>query len=157
VAGYLGALALLRKIEQRPASEALDAELRQRGEGELLLDLAHELVDARRRRDRLLALQAGELGLVFLVGEVKPDRAGDDQRAADEAEDQQEVLAEEAPSPQARGIRVLLDDGFDRLHRFTGEVGSRSSATRCEICSGVSTPLWPKRGMAEQAAKAWAL
>jgi hypothetical protein len=58
-----------------PLLEALGAELWQRGEGKLLLDLAHELLDARRGAGSLLALQAGERFLVLLVGEVKPDTA----------------------------------------------------------------------------------
>src|SRR6185436_14909208 len=89
-----------------PLLEALGAELRQRGERELLLDLAHELLDARRGAGGLLALQAGERFLVFLVGEVQADAARDQQRAADQREDQQEILAEQpaAVLPDCMGL-----------------------------------------------------
>jgi hypothetical protein len=86
----------------------------------VLLDLQHVLLDARGRSRRLLALQARERFLVFLVGEVKADPARDQQRAADQGEDQQEVLAEELAAVQAPGRRLprgrLLFD--DRLYRF---------------------------------------
>ena len=38
-----------------------------------------------------------------------------------------------------------------RCYLFTGEAGSSSSAITSLICASVSTPLWPKRGMFEQA------
>jgi hypothetical protein len=98
-----------------PLLQAFHAELRQRGEGELLLDLAHELLDARRGRDRLLALQGRERALVFLVGEVQPDGARNQQRAAHQAQDQEEILAEETPAPQPRHVGVLLDEPVLRL------------------------------------------
>jgi hypothetical protein len=66
-----------------PLLQAFDTELRQRRVRELLLDLQDELLDARRRRQRLLMLQAGERDLVFLVREVEADAAGNQQRAAD--------------------------------------------------------------------------
>jgi len=86
----------------------------------MLLDLQHVLLDARRGGRRLLALQAGERLLVLLVGEVQANPARDQQRAADQGEDQQEVLAEEraavqAPGPGTTRGRLLFDD---RLYRF---------------------------------------
>ena len=50
-------------------------QLRQRGVLELLFDPANVLLDSRCRRERLLVLQAGQRGLVFLVGEVDADPA----------------------------------------------------------------------------------
>jgi len=99
-----------------PLLDAGGAELRQRRERELLLDLAHELLDARRRADRLLALQAEQRRLVLLVREVQADRARDEERAADQPEDQQEVLAEQAPALDRADLAVLRDQGVDRLH-----------------------------------------
>jgi hypothetical protein len=86
----------------------------------MLLDLQHVLLDARRRGRRLLPPQAGERLFVLLVGEVEADPARDQQRAADQGEDQQEVLAEELAAVQAPGggtrrDRVPFDD---RLYRF---------------------------------------
>ena len=102
-----------------PLLQALGAELRQRGERELLLDLAHELLDARRRARGLLALQAGERLLVLLVGEVEADAARNQQRAAHQREDQQEVLAEELAAVQAPrrggGFSAMGSTGFKRL------------------------------------------
>jgi tetratricopeptide (TPR) repeat protein len=53
VAGYLGALALLRRIEQRPASETLDAELRQRVERTIQASEAALAADAHDARGLL--------------------------------------------------------------------------------------------------------
>ena len=92
-----------------PLLEAFDAELRQRGVGELLLDLQHELLDARRRGERLLVLQARQRDLVFLVGEVEPDAAGNQQRAAYQREDQHEIPAEQPP---ALYPPTAVSDGF---------------------------------------------
>ena len=93
-----------------PLLQALGTELRQRGEGKLLLDLAHELLDARRRAGGLFALQARERFLVFLVGEVQSDAARDQQRAAHQRQDQQEILAEQPPAVLPHDLR--LDDGL---------------------------------------------
>ena len=82
----------------RRCSMPLGAELPHGRVGELLLDLADELLDARCRADGFLALHAGKRDLVLLVGEVQPDRAGDQQRAAHQREDQQEILAEQPPA-----------------------------------------------------------
>jgi hypothetical protein len=75
----------------------------------VLLDLQHVLLDARRRAGGLLALQVGERRLVLLVGEVQADAARDQQRAADKAKDQQEILAEELAAVQRPAV---LDDGL---------------------------------------------
>ena len=124
-----------------PLLQALGAELRQRGEGELLLDLADELLDARRRAGGLLALQAGERLLVLLVGEVQADAARDQQRAADQREDQQEILAEQ-PAAVLAHDSLRGDDGLDRLQSITfsactstdrGTVMPRLRATRRSI------------------------
>jgi hypothetical protein len=98
-----------------PLLQAFDAELRQRGKGELLLDLAHELLDARRGGDRLLALQGGERALVFLIGEVQPDGARNQQRAAHQGQNQQEIFAEQSPAPQPRHVGVLPDEPIPGL------------------------------------------
>ena len=60
--GDLGRLA--QQLEELDAAQLRRRriELRQRGVGQLLRDLAHVLLDARRRTDRLLVLQAGQRG-----------------------------------------------------------------------------------------------
>jgi len=60
------------------------------------------------------------------------------------------------PGRRRRGER-LQEFATRQRHLLTGDSGSSSSATRWVICSSVSTPLWPKRGMLEQAANASAL
>ena len=87
------------------------------GTSQAILDLQDELLDARRRRERLLVLQARKRDLVFLVGEVEADAAGDEERAAHEREDQQEVAAEKPPALSPRDIGVLFLDGLDGLQR----------------------------------------
>ena len=124
-----------------PLLEAFDSELRQGGEGELLLDLAHELLDARRRRNRLFPLQGRERALVFLVGEVQPDGARNQQRAAHQAEDQQEILAEETPAPQPRHVSVLLDQPVLRLQAL-------SPAVTLSPCPRASAPTGEWSGRA---------
>ncbi len=91
------------------------AQLEERGERDLLLDLPHELLDASRCGDRLLALQRGERVGVLLVREVKADRARDQQRAADQRDDEDEVLEEEPASMEPlRGRRGRLGGLRDR-------------------------------------------
>ena len=70
-------------------------ELRERGIGQLLLDLANVLLDARRCRDRLLLLQIAERGLVLLIREIDADRARREQGAADQREDEKQVFAKQ--------------------------------------------------------------
>ena len=70
-------------------------ELRQRGVGELLRDLADVLLDSRRRTDCFLVLQARECRAMLLVRKVDADRARREQRHRDEREDQQQVLAKQ--------------------------------------------------------------
>src|SRR6267142_1916401 len=53
-----------------------------------------------------------------------------------------------------RGGEGLQELATRQRHLLTGDSGSSRSATRCVICSSVSTPLWPKRGMLEQAENA---
>src|SRR6266705_997952 len=53
-----------------------------------------------------------------------------------------------------RGGESLQEFATRQRHLLTGESGSSRSATRCVICSSVRTPLWPKRGMLEQAVNA---
>ena len=53
-----------------------------------------------------------------------------------------------------RGGERLQELATRQRHLLTGDSGSSKSATRCVICSSVSTPLWPKRGMLEQAENA---
>jgi len=60
-------------------------------------------------------LQAGERDLVFLVGEIEADAAREEQRAADQGEDEQEIAAEEPSALDPRDFPVLLPDGLDRL------------------------------------------
>jgi hypothetical protein len=60
-------------------------------------------------------LQAGERDLVFLVREVEPGAAGDEQRAADEREDEEEIAAEEPAALDPRDFAVLLPDSLDWL------------------------------------------
>src|SRR5258707_3603171 len=62
-------------------------------------------------------LQAGERDLVFLVREVEADAAGNQQRAADEPEDQQEITAKKPPTLNPRDFGVLFLDGLDGLQR----------------------------------------
>ena len=62
---------LPQQLQELDAAE-LDVarvELRQRGVGELLLDLADVLLDAGGRRDGLLVLQVAQRGFVLLVAE----------------------------------------------------------------------------------------
>jgi hypothetical protein len=60
-------------------------------------------------------LQAGERDLVFLVREVEPDAARDEQRAADQREDEQEIAAEEPSTLDPRDLAMLFPDSLDRL------------------------------------------
>src|SRR6267143_1978687 len=55
---------------------------------------------------------------------------------------------------RGRGGERLQEFATRQRHLLTGDSGSSSSATRCVICSSVRTPLWPKRGMLEQAVNA---
>src|SRR5574341_922612 len=119
--------------------EAFGAELRQRRRGDLLLDLAHELLDARRRARGLLALQGRERDLVLLVREVKTDAARNQQRAAHQAQDQQEVLAEELAAMQPRRRAGL--PSRDRLHRFQDRPPSRPTVSLRPLRDRKSTRL----------------
>ena len=71
---------------------------RQRRPAELVLDVEDVLLDPRRRALRLLGLQRDQVRLVLAPGEVEADRAARDQHAADQRDDQQRVLGEEAPA-----------------------------------------------------------
>ena len=70
---------------------------------ELLLDRRDVLLDARRRRDRLLVLQARERRLVLLVRKIDADRARREQRDRHQRKDQQQVFAEQAAAVRGRG------------------------------------------------------
>ncbi len=91
-------------------------ELRERGVGELLVDLAHVLLDARRRRHGLLLLQVAHRGLLLLVGEIEADAAGHEERAAHEREDEDQVLPEKPPlarCPRRRRLPVVGHGSLD--------------------------------------------
>ena len=81
------------------------SDLRQRGPAELMLDVADVLLDARRRGDRLLALQGDEVLLVLAVGEVQARPPAREQRRAHQRDDERGVLREQAP---ARGHSITL-------------------------------------------------
>ena len=60
--------------------------------------------------------------LVLLVGEVQADAARNDERAAHQRQNQQEVLAEELPAVHALwrlDRAALLDDGLDQFQRLS--------------------------------------
>src|SRR6185295_13388701 len=112
-----------------PLLQPLDAKLRQRRVLELLLDLEQEFLDSRRRRHRLLALQDRERALVFLIGEVQADAARDDQRAADERQDEQEILAKQPPAPQPRDVGMRSQEPLrQQCHSITRSARARSEA-----------------------------
>jgi hypothetical protein len=152
-----------------PLLEPFDAELRQCRVGELLLDLQDELLDARGRRQRFLMLQAGERDLVFLIGEVEADATGNQQRAADERKDQQEVAAEKPPALNPRDFGVLLLDGLDGLQRpLPRPTLSLGKATQMWDCGGANPapalknlparygPYWPlSQRQASQTVAVW--
>jgi hypothetical protein len=48
----------------------------------------------------------------------------------------------------AAGMRVLR---VNVVYLLTGDAGSSNKAMTCLICASVKMPLWPKRGMLEQA------
>ena len=60
-------------------------------------------------------LQAGEGDLVLLIGEVQPDAARDEQRAADQGEDEKEIAAKEPAALDSGDLAMLFPDGLDRL------------------------------------------
>jgi hypothetical protein len=140
----LGALAELDQLDA-PLLQTLERELGQRGVGDLALDLEDELLDARRRGQRLLVLQAGERDLVFLVREVKPDAARDQQRAADQGEDEKEVAAKEPAALDSRDLAMLFPDGLDRLQaalllRFTLSPRLRERAALPGVAASARAP-----------------
>src|SRR3990172_2810169 len=74
------------------------AELGLGGPADLPLDLLDESFDLGGGAARLLPLDRDERGLVLLVGEVDADRAGGEQRPADQTREDDRVLAEQAPA-----------------------------------------------------------
>jgi len=60
-------------------------------------------------------LQAGERGLVLLVREIEADAARDEERAADQREDEQEIAAKEPAALDPRDLAMLFPDSLDRL------------------------------------------
>lgn len=95
----------LAQQAQRVEPPLLDAARRPRqlgGPAELALDLVHELADADRRGLRLLALDADQVGLAFLVGEPDLQAAARDQRGADHGHEQADILAEQPPADPGR-------------------------------------------------------
>ena len=72
---------------------------------ELMLELAHELLDANRGRERLLVLNAGERRLALLIREVEPDHTAHDERAAHQDDERYGVLQEQPTSTQCAILR----------------------------------------------------
>jgi hypothetical protein len=66
-------------------------------------DPANEFLDAQRGGFRLGALDADQRRLLLLIGEIALNRAADDQHAADEAEEHDNVFSEQAV-PYTHGI-----------------------------------------------------
>ena len=90
----LGELGDRRHLPQQP--QRVEAALLQRarrprqlrGPADLALDLADELSDLAGGGFRLLALDAHQRGLLFLIGEVDVERAVGDQREAHHGDEQ---------------------------------------------------------------------
>ena len=99
-----------------PQLDIARIELGQRGVPELLLDPGDVLLDARRRGERLLVLQACQRQLVLLVREIDADRARCQQRDRHQREDEEEVLAEQPAAADAArggagGLRLREEEG----------------------------------------------
>src|SRR3954447_18781670 len=71
----------------------------------LMLELAHELFDANRRRKRLFVLNASERCFALLIRKVKPDHAAHDEGAAHQDDERYRVLEEQATSTQQAILR----------------------------------------------------
>jgi hypothetical protein len=88
--------------------------------GELMLELAHELVDADRGSERLFVLNARQGGLVFLVRKVDPDQTAYDERSAHQDHERYRVLEEQTSTHQA----ISLRDADHCRHRSGGSYRS---------------------------------
>ena len=78
---------------------------RLRDPGQLVLQLAHELLDARGCGQRLLALDLRQRGLVLPVGEVDLHHGADHQCAAHQQHQRNSILEEKAASTHCRLVR----------------------------------------------------
>ena len=101
-------------------------ELRQRGVRKLLLDLVDVLLDPRGRGDGLFVLQVRKRRLDFLIREIDADRAGSKQRARNQRQDEQQILAEQSA---AMGVAI---GGIRRC----GEGGFKHRALPYAMCAG---------------------
>ena len=99
---------------------------------DLALDLAHEGLDALRRRFGLFLLYLDRGSAIVLIDEIKVERGVDHQHAADQADEQHHVLEEEAaPHSITSSARARIDGGIVRpaalavlrLSRSSIEVG----------------------------------
>ena len=104
----LGELGDRRHLAQQP--QRVEAALLQRagrpgqlrGPADLAFDFADELPDLAGRGLRLLALDADQRGLLFLIREVDVERAVGDEREADHGDEQHDVF-DEQPAAHDRG------------------------------------------------------
>jgi hypothetical protein len=92
---------------------AFAAQLWQRCEGKLLLDALDELLDARRRRDGLFLLQAGQRGTILLIGRIQTDRPAGQQGTAHQRHDEQEISPEQ---PAATAVGDVVHGRGALLH-----------------------------------------
>ncbi len=137
----------------RFAAARLDSVLLEQGFADQVRGPVHALPDAEIDA-RLAEMSRQQLGVA--VGEVQERYVAESRKIVERVF---VVLRAriERKSGRSRGSERLQEFATRQRHLLTGESGSSSSATRCVICSSVSTPLCPKRGMLEQAAKASAL
>ena len=112
----------------------------------LLLDVLQELLDASRRRHRLRALDSDDRALGFPVGEVDLDQAGGHQHAANEDEEDDDVLAIE-PAARGRGGHRRKASARNRILRGTASPNSSAVLrfTARSIFSAPSTERSPGR------------
>src|SRR6266581_1557324 len=136
-----------------PSSTRLDSVLLEQGFADQVRGPVHALPDA--EIDARLA-EMSRQQLRVAVGEVQQRYVSKNREVVERLFVLLWARSERKPG-RGRGGERLQEFATRQRHWLTGESGSSSSATRCVICSSVSTPLCPKRGMLEQAAKASAL
>ncbi len=100
---------------------------------------------------RLAEAQRQQLGVA--IGEVQERHVAESRQVVERFVPRLRARIELEPR-RRRGGERLHEFATRQRHLLTGESGSSRRATRCVICSSVRTPLWPKRGMLEQAENA---
>ena len=92
-----------RSASKRRCSKRAGRPGQLRGPADLALDLADELSDLASGGFRLLALDAHQRGLLFLIGEIDVERAVGDQRQAHHGDEQKDIFNKQPAAHDGAG------------------------------------------------------